>query len=235
MADGFEGQYSRERCPWESAGWTEKDNFAQMGENLDFASAANCAAAFNPDEGGLEPTASEPECAQARAQPPSPRHKTNIEMAIERREQLEAIGRSGFTSSNKSEPTRRRSLAGSAADQAPVPVSPEGEPRRGEEAADVESGLACDPPDAPALGSRFVDDSASDVNAHRSKLQRVRESLWSGRSPGAKKLVAAVIVLLIGTSIGYMAGKGFEPIGAGTIHSSGDGLQLRLDSDLRQR
>jgi hypothetical protein len=205
-----------------------------MGQNLDFASASNCAAAFDPDEAGLTPTASEPEWDRARAEPLSRRQKSNIEMAIERREQLEAIGRSGFTGSDKTEPTRRTSVAGSAA-EAPVSFTPEVEPRRPEEAADIEGGVGCDPADAPAVGSPFVDNSASDAHADRSELQRVREPRWSGRSSSAKKLAAAVIVLLIGTSIGYMAGKGFEPIGVGTIQSLGDGLKLRLDSDLRQR
>jgi hypothetical protein len=235
MAHRFDGLYSRERGPRDSAGWTEKDDCAEMGQNLDFASATNCVAAFDPDEGGLAPTASEPQRERARAQPPSARQKTNIEMAIERRQQLEAIGRSGFTGSNKSEPTPRTAAADSAADQTPVSFAPEAEPRRREEAAGVESGLACGPADAPAAGSRFVDNSAPEADANRSQLHPVRGSRWSDRSSSAKKLAAAVIVLLIGTSIGYMAGKGFEPIGVRTIGSSGNGLKLRLDSDLRQR
>jgi len=52
---------------------------------------------------------------------------------------------------------------------------------------------------------------------------------------GLRTLIGAAIVLVVGTAIGYMAGKGMEPSAAGTIESSGGGLKLRLDSNLQQR
>jgi hypothetical protein len=76
-----------------------------------------------------------------------------------------------------------------------------------------------------------VDNSAFEADA----VQPVGEPAPSVRTSNAKTLAAAAIVLLIGTSIGYIASKSAEPTGARTIESSGDGVKLRLDSDLRQR
>lgn len=200
-----------------------------MGNDRDFASAMDHAALFNHDATGFTVTPSEPNRNRVHAQAALPRQKTNIEMAIERRQQLQATQPGGLTGDTRRQPPDAAAAVTPTADNVasafPELVSPDADALL-QEAAHIKSG-----PDTPALASPVVDNSAFRADA----AEPVGQPASSARSSNAKTLAAAAIVLLIGTSIGYIASKSADPTGAGTIESSGDGLKLRLDSDLRQR
>ena len=207
-----------------------QDNFlAEMGNDRDLASAMDDAALFNCDVTGFTVARSEPNRDRVHAETALPRQKTNIEMAIERRQQLQATQPAGLTGSNQRQPPRAAAGVTPTGDQIgsafPEIACPELDALR-QEAGYINSG-----PDTPALASPIVDDTGFRADA----AQPVVEPAPGARSSNAKTLAAAAIVLLIGTSIGYIASKSAEPTGAGTIESSGDGLKLRLDRDLRQR
>jgi hypothetical protein len=199
-----------------------------MGQKLDFASATDHAAVFDHDAAALRP---ELNGHPVRPEGAPPRHKTNIEMAIERRRELDTPKPTGLGSSRKSQPDGAASRTSLTAELTERPlaeiVAPEAaaplEARQADTGVDRYA-VHDTAPAAPAIG---------DADCVQTQLPPVSELVPRRRQSTGKKVIAALIALLIGTSIGYIAGKGAEQSASGTIESSDGGLKLRLDSDLR--
>ncbi len=242
MARLFAVLYSRRRGPTESsAGCREKDKvFAEMGHNLDSAPETHDPL-LRSSTADLPIAPSDPQTNAASAPAAAPRQaaKTSIEMAVERRRDAQPtppsnVLRSGRRPASRPAPQSTGETDAELDSQPAARAAEVAEPV--EEHRDRVAGAPARDPAAIAepcgrLVESGTDESGSEVVQAPTP---VRVSSSTRRPLRPRILAAFVVVLIVGTTIGYMSGKGVEPAApAARIQTSDSGLKLRLDRDLR--
>jgi len=157
--------------------------------------------------------------------------KTTIEMVFDMRRAAEDKARTALMQSRSAPPPpasrEARSLEPEVSERE-RPASGEGRVQLPLDTRSVVSGASAshDGEASPFEGSAW---------SPRAQEPRDRSTEWSSRQRRvhARMLAGAALALVIGTGVGYMAGKGESATSRAAVESTDSGMKLRLDRDLR--
>jgi hypothetical protein len=242
MAQAFEALYSPPKSPTDrhSMGRTDNDNFfAEMTQESNLAAAPGDAAVLKrePRDSDRKTSAVRHDVAPAAEPAGTGAKKTTIEMVFEMRRAAEEK-----TARTATPPPRAMQQV------APAPEAhsaPQLEAVPEHHAIPRAEAVVQSPPEPQSVAVAPVTPHGSkeqETEAHArwasERQQVVHSTEWSSRHRRIhlRMLAGAALVLVVGTGLGYMAGKGDEPMATrAAVESSGNGVKLRLDRDLRQQ